>query len=409
MKVALVVGQFPALSETFVLNQITGLLDRGVEVDIYAGTRNPQPAEHPAVSRYNLLRRTTYPRAVPKRASVRKAQMLTLLLGALYRARSSAVRVRRVLNHGRADANAAFSFSRLPGNGTREYDVIHCHFGHQGQRGMAMRNMGLLSGKLVTTFHGSDMSRYLRSTGTDVYDRLFTEGDLFLPISRFWEGKLIDLGCDSDRITVHHMGIDCGSFTFSARDLPADGKVRLLSVARLVEKKGIEFAVRAVARMTDRYPGVEYTIVGDGPLGASLTRLAEQLGVADRVKLVGGKNRDEVIRAMRGAHALLAPSVTSVDGDQEGIPVVLMEAMATGLPVLSTYHSGIPELVEDGTTGYLVAERDDEGLAKKLVRLFEDPAAYERIAAAARDRVERGFDIAKLNDRLLEVFQKVQR
>ncbi len=407
MKVAFVVGQFPTLSETFVLNQVTGLLDRGVDVDIYASKQPVQTTMHADVERYRLIERTTYSVPEPEQTRVRRARVLRLLLNALIRARGSAARIGHTLRHGRSDANAVLRFAQLSEGGTRHYDVIHCHFGPHGQWGMAMRNMGLLSGKLVTTFHGYDLSRYLRETHPRVYDRLFKEGDLFLPISRFWQDKLIEMGCSPEKIQVHHMGVDCGSFAFSPRELPADGKLRLLSVGRFVEKKGFEPAIRAVAAFARHHPGTHYTIIGDGPLRPQIADLIEELGVSRQVTLAGSKRREEVIQAMNEAHVLLAPSVTSADGNQEGIPVVLMEAMATGLPVLSTRHTGIPELVEDGVTGWLTAERDVQGLTDRLLHLVQQPADYTRIATAGREKTEREFDITQLNDQLVQRFENL--
>jgi colanic acid/amylovoran biosynthesis glycosyltransferase len=402
MKVALVVGQFPALSETFVLDQITGLLDRGAEVDIYAGGRRPQPAVHPAVDRYSLVERTTYSVPEPEGTVAHRARVLQLLLPALRRTRGA-------LRIARSDANAALRFSNLAGGGTRRYDVIHCHFGPHGMWGMAMRNTGLLSGKLVTTFHGYDLSRYLRETRPDVYQRLFQEGDLFLPISRFWRDKLVSLGCAPEKIRVHHMGVDCDNFPFTARVLPDDGGFRILTVGRLTEKKGIEYAIRGVAAFAKRHPKVNHTIIGDGPLRSSLEALIRELKIGENVNLAGARTRDEVEAAMSRSHLLLAPSVTAADGNQEGIPVVLMEAMASGLPVLSTRHTGIPELVESGITGQLVDERDVTGIAAGMAQLLEDSAAYSRVAVAARSRVEEEFDVDRLNDGLFQTFQQLQK
>lgn len=409
MRVAFVVGQFPALSETFVLNQVTGLIDRGVEVDIYATERRPQSAVHPDVERYDLLAKTRYAKPFTGSDGARRMEVLRLALRALRRAGASPARVRQALRDGRLDANIALGFAHLSATPER-YDVIHCHFGPEGTRGAAMRHVGILEGKVVTTFHGFDMSRYLQISGPNVYDRLFQTGDLFLPISDYWRSALVRMGCDPARIAVHHMGVDCDSFTFVPRTPPAAGEpLRLLSVGRFVEKKGFEYAMRAVARVASQYPSLEYTIIGEGPLHEELTALARELGIERHLRMVGSKPRDEVIATMNRAHVMLAPSVTAASGDQEGIPVVLMEAMATGLPVISTVHTGIPELVEDHGTGMLAPERDVETLAVRLTELVDTPSLYSSIATAARARVQREFDVDRLNDRLLELFTGLAR
>jgi colanic acid/amylovoran biosynthesis glycosyltransferase len=408
MKIAFILSQFPAISETFILSQITGLMDRGAEVDILAGTEKPQPVEHPALENYGLRDRTRYAEGPPEGAWEGRLRVAGFLGGALLRAPAGETPVARVFRHGRADARRALEFSPRPGQ-VGEYDVVHCHFGPMGTLGMAMRNMGVLRGRLVTTFHGYDMCRPFEEVGPDVYERLFKEGDLFLPISEYWKDRLLEHGCPEERIVVHHMGVDCERFGFAPRGIEPGKPVRVLSVCRLVEKKGIEYAIRAVARVLKKggaeAPRIEYTIVGDGPLRPHLESVVDELDLADSVRFLGSRPSDKVAKLMARAHVFLAPSITATDGNKEGIPVAIMEAMATGLPVVSSRHSGIPELVEDGVTGLLAEERDVNGLADHLARLIDDPGLYTRLAAAGRTRVEEEFNNQLLNERLLGLFR----
>jgi colanic acid/amylovoran biosynthesis glycosyltransferase len=131
------------------------------------------------------------------------------------------------------------------------------------------------------------------------------------------------------------------------------------------------------------------------------------LNIRDRVKLLGWKRQEEVVALLSGADILLAPSVTGADGDQEGIPVVLMEALAQGVPVLSTYHSGIPELVQDGQSGFLVPERDVAALADKLGYLVQHPECWPELGRAGRRYVETYYDINKLNDQLVDLYRRL--
>lgn len=404
MKVAYIVKSFPVLSETFVLNQITGLLDRGVEVDVYASWRGTEDMVHPAIESYSLLERTSYSQGVPENHIGRRARMTVLFARALARNARSPQAVWRLLRYGREDAYRALGFV-ADRNGPAEYDAIHCHFGTNGDLALALRTMGVLNGPLLTTFHGYDISRYLLETSYHVYDRLFQEGDLFLPISDYWREKLIELGCPSEKIHVHRMGVDCEQFSFEPRSPPSGDGVRLLSVARLVEKKGIEYAIRAVAEFAHYRPDVEYVILGDGPLRPELEALVAKLEMQDRIKLLGGRPQPEVAAHLRRAHVLLAPSVTGEDGNMEGIPVALMEALATGIPVVSTHHSGIPELVKSGTSGLLAPERDVEALVQCLNRLVTDADLFTRLSVAGRQLVEDEYNIEKLNDRLVELFR----
>lgn len=407
MKIAFVVTHFPALSETFVLNQVTGLLDRGHTVDIYADRPGEDSKIHPDVERYGLIERTHYAPRMPANTLARLFKGAGL---ACKHAGSSPGVVARALNVFRYGGDALslkLLYRAAPFLPQRPaYDAILAHFGPNGLRAQALRDLGVVSGPVVTFFHGSDMSAYLQKYGPRVYDRLFESGDLFLPISERWKSALVELGCDARKILVHRMGIDCARFHFRPRLLKAGQRARLLSIARLVEKKGIEFAVRAAAKA--RQKDFQYDIVGDGPLRPALEKLAAELGVADRVKLLGWKQQTEVVALLDQAHLLVAPSVTGRDGDQEGIPVAMMEAMAMGLPVLSTRHSGIPELVEDGRSGFLVAERDVGALADRLDSLLASPERWPAMGEAGRRRVESDFDINRLNDALVERIRAMQ-
>jgi colanic acid/amylovoran biosynthesis glycosyltransferase len=285
------------------------------------------------------------------------------------------------------------AYSAWPVVDGRRYDVIQCHFGPLGIRGMALREMGLLEGTLITSFHGYDLSRTLRDDGPGMYSRLFAHGDFFLPISDRWRERLIELGCAPAKVAVHRMGIDCRQFLFRARHPAADGVLRLVSVARLVEKKGIEYAIRAVAVLAATGRRILYTIVGDGPLAADLARVASELQVSHIVRFAGNRPQPDVIR----------------DGDEEGIPVVLMEAMAMGLPVVASRHSGIPELVEHGVSGLLVPERDVQALARGIAEIADIPEHWPAFGRAGRARVVAQHNIETLNDLLVTLYQRVAR
>ena len=285
----------------------------------------------------------------------------------------------------------------------QSYDLIHCHFGYNGLIAVMLRDIGAIQGKVITTFHGTDVTNYVKKEGEQAYDLLFQLGNIFLPISELWKRRLIELGCKGD-IIVHRMGIDCNKFSFTARKLRAKGVVEIVTIARLAEKKGVEYAIRAVAKLAKSKTNLNYTIVGDGPLKESLQQLIEELGVDSIIRLVGWKQQQEVIEIINNSDIMLAPSVTSQDGDREGIPVAFMETMAMGLPIISTQHSGIPELIENGVSGFLVPERDVDALAQKLNYLVEHPELWNKMGAAGRAFVEEYYNVDKLNDKLVEIY-----
>ena len=404
MRIAFIVSTFPALSQTFILNQITGLIDRGHTVDIYAVQSDNNPRMHPDVIKYNLLQHTYYFRKLPAGGLQRKVKITGLILKYFYKKPRCLLKTRLLSGRVKGSILKILCIG-FPFLDKKPYDIIHCHFGPNGILGATLKEIGVFEGKLVTVFHGYDISSYLRKHGHAVYNSLFMKGDMFLPISERWKNRLIELGCSEQKIVVHRMGIDTGKFCYLPRKPVKDGKVRLLTVARLIEKKGVQYAVQAVANVLNRYSNIEYNIVGDGPAKNTLEGLIEELNVGNNVKLLGWRHQEEIIELMKHTDVFIAPSVVGGDGDEEGIPVVLMEALAQGMPVLSTQHSGIPELVQDGESGFLVPERNVEALADKLEFLIKHPEIWSEMGRKGRKHVERYFDIDKLNNRLVELYQ----
>ncbi|MEQ9485070.1 glycosyltransferase [Coleofasciculus sp. F4-SAH-05] len=408
MRTAFLVGEFPSLSETFILNQITGLIDRGCHVDIYATKPKKEGKIHPDVEKHNLLSHTYYYPQIPDSYLRRVWKAIGLFLSNFFKDPILLWRSLNWFKYKKKATSLRLLYTVIPFLGKRpDYDIIQCHFGSEGLKGMDLRDMGAIKGKLCTIFHGLDLSGHLKKYGDSLYDQLFETGDIFMPISNNWKNQLIQLGCDQQRIIVHRMGIDCQQFTFTPRHPDPDGSIRLVSIARLVEKKGIEYGIRAVAQLSQSYSHIQYNIIGDGELRESLEQLIKELNAGEQIKLLGWKQKEEVITILNNSHILLAPSITGQNGDQEGIPVVLMEAMAMGLPVISTYHSGIPELVEDGVTGFLVPEKNYHELAGKIKILVEAHQLWTKIGQTSRLRVENDYDINHLNDKLIKKYKSL--
>jgi colanic acid/amylovoran biosynthesis glycosyltransferase len=162
-----------------------------------------------------------------------------------------------------------------------------------------------------------------------------------------------------------------------------------------------------MARLVASEMNVQYRIVGDGPLLAPLKQLVSEMQLHEHITFLGEKTSDEVCHELSNAHLFLAPSVTGSSGDMEGIPTVLMEAMAAGLPVISTLHSGIPELVEDGVSGRLVGERDEQALAQAMQELVDNVEQWPAMGSAGREKVLREFNIKTLNERLDHLFEQL--
>lgn len=408
MRIAFVVTQFPCLSETSVLRQVTGLLDRGHEVEIFAYNASAEPIVHEDVEKYQLRKRTHYLSTTAGPNFLRRSlDRLIRFAEHLSRSPGPVLRSLSVPRFGREAVLLRIFCQIAPFLGKPPYDIVHCQFGPLGQLGLILKDLGVFHGKLVTSFRGYDISSYVRSYGSGVYRELFRRGDLFLCVSSAIRDKLIKLGCEENKVFVHRSGIDPANLRYRACRVQKDEKRRVATVARLVEKKGLEYAIRAVAHVARRTPTIEYRIAGEGPLRGELQRLINDLGMDDRVELLGWKSEREITALLDQSDILLAPSVTSETGDEEGIPGAIMEAFAHGLPVISTAHAGIPEVVHDGQSGFLVPERNAGALAEKLQALVDQPALCARMGASGRDFIESNCDINKLNDRLVTLYRQL--
>jgi colanic acid/amylovoran biosynthesis glycosyltransferase len=413
MKVAFIVWRFPVLSEAFILNQITGLIDRGHEVHIHPVNglpKNYTGKVHPIVEEYKLMERTYFPPTIPENPVLRFFKGIKLLLKNLTKGSLKSLRFFQPGNHNKevATLKTFYRISALLQDGS--YDIIHCQFGTLAPIALAYRDAGIISGKLITTFRGIDISKYVQENGIYVYNQLFQEGEFFLANCKFFGDRAINLGCDPNRLVVHGSGLDCCKFAFKPRYFPVNANnVQIATTGRLVEKKGIEYAIRAVAKIAETYPNIEYKIIGDGELKEQFEQLITELNIGHIVKLLGWRQQKEIVEILDNAHIFIAPSITAADGNQDAPVNTLKEAMAMGLPVISTTHGGIPELVEDGVSGFLVPERDVEAIATKLSYLITHSELWENMGKAGRARVEEKYDMNKLNDELVEIYQQMLR
>lgn len=396
MRIAFLVGVFPRISETFVLNQITGLLALGHEVDVFPGKQGPMEKLHPAFQSLRLLDRTEFPPAPFHPRSLRAALRYP-----------AAFRVSRKLGRGGSVSRLLPALAVCPR--PRSYDIIHAHFGGQGIKAIGLRELGAMTGRVVTTFYGQDATSYPRQHGRDCYRELFAQGDRFIAISQHLLGRIQALGCPVERAECLPIGVAPADFPFHPRRWQPPEPLRLLTVARLEEKKGLEYAIRAVARVIPDFPQVEYHILGEGSRRKMLEKLVADLRVETRVRLPGAASQEQVRDACRQSHVFLLPSVTAVSGDEEGQGLVLTEAQCSGMPVLATRHNGFPETIRDGQSGFLVPERDVEALEERLRYLLTHPAIWPDMGRAGRAWVEEKFDNARLAVALVELYQRILR
>ena len=290
--------------------------------------------------------------------------------------------------------------------------LIHAHFGPNGVYAMPLAEK--LKIPFLVTFHGYDISltrKAIWRTGKLLYYQLiFHEEELkrkasaFIAVSNFIRNKLIEQGYPQEKIIQHYIGVDTAKFSPSSQK--ADERY-ILCVGRHTEKKGIDTLLRAFARIAVKHPDVSLFQVGQGELTAELQKLTKQLGIDNRVRFLGAQPHETVLQLMQQAEIFALPSQIAKSGECEGLPIVILEASACGVPVVSTYHSGIPEAVIDAKTGFLVSEKDDKSLAEKLDILLSDRVWSTKMGQQGRELINERFNIRKQTAKLETIYDSL--
>ena len=400
-RILLVAGGFPLASETFVREQCLQLVERDVDLDILA--LRPGDGTWSDRERRAGLSARVLAANIDRPIAGRISRMPLRFVSRLVHDPASAFNAVRPARGWRGASGQILEIAAAIGRG-RRYDAIHCEFGPMGRIMLEVIDAGIVSGPMSVAFYGYDITRETQKHGDRVYDRLFERASLLLPNSRYLATRLLKAGAPPEKVRVHRLGIRLEDFPFVDRG-GRSGPPVLLAVGRLVEKKGFEHLVRAMRLAGDRSV-FRAQIVGDGPLRTALEDLVESTGLSDRVEFLGWRTGREVSELMAEADLFVAPSVTARDGDMEGMPLVITEAMATGLPTIGSRHSGIPEVVMDGENGLIVEERDEQGLADALA-FFSDPARRMQAASGARRIAEGWFDSRKQGDELVGLLDSV--
>ena len=260
----------------------------------------------------------------------------------------------------------------------------------------------------IVSFHGADVMVDMNKPAyREATLQMLEAVKLVLVRSESLRRALVDLGCDPAKVELQRTGIPLEQFPFRERSVPENGEWRFVQAGRLIEKKGLPVTLRAFAIFVQQYPNATLTIAGEGPLLDELQRIACELNIAEHVSFTGFVSQEQLREIYYRSHIFLHPSQTGHDGNQEGIPNSMLEAMATGLPVLATRHGGIPEAIENGVSGVLVPERDHEALAKALLDAAKDPDFLSRIARTGAEAIRKNFDLSTQAQRLEEIYWRV--
>jgi colanic acid/amylovoran biosynthesis glycosyltransferase len=263
----------------------------------------------------------------------------------------------------------------------------------------------------IVSFHGADVTVDMNKPAYREATRQMLDAvTRVLVRSESLRRAVVDLGCDPKKIEVQRTGIPLKEFPFRERNFPprsSEGEWRFVQAGRLIEKKGLPVTLGAFANFLRQYSNATLTIAGEGPLRTQLQDLARELKIDQRVAFTGFISQEQLRDIYYASHIFLHPSQTGHDGNQEGIPNAMLEAMASGLPVFATQHGGIPEAIENGVNGVLVPEHDHEELARTLLNATQDPGFLSRIARSGAEVVRKNFDLRVQAQRLEDIYQRL--
>lgn len=284
--------------------------------------------------------------------------------------------------------------------------LLHIYFGQIAVHLLPL--IRLWTKPSIVSFHGADVTVDMNKPAyREATRQMLNSVKLVLVRSESLRRAVIRLGCDEGKIEIQRTGIPLEQFPFRERRFPQNGEWRLVQAGRLIEKKGLPVTLRAFAVFLHQYPNAKLTIAGEGPLLAELQDLSRELNIDGRVSFTGFVSQDQLRETYYASHIFLHPSQTGRDGNQEGIPNSMLEAMASGLPVFATQHGGIPEAIENGVSGVLVPERDHQKLAAALLDTVQDPRFLSRIARNGAEIVRKNFDLRAQAQRLEEIYLRM--
>lgn len=282
-------------------------------------------------------------------------------------------------------------------------DIIHAHFGYDGYKLLRIARNSYIP--LVISFYGSDVSRLPSEFGwKSRYRTMAVSGAFFIAASDFMKQQLINLGFPEDQIRIIRFGLDTDKLSFKKVN---PGTNRFMMVGRFVEKKGFSYAIRAAQILKKQGHDFTIDIYGDGPLKPHLKTLTNQLGLSETIHFQGYQLIDNIIEAHNHHALLIAPSITASDGDMEGLPNTILEAMVKGTPVLATKHAAIPEVISHNNTGFLVDEKKPEAIASVLSDVINKKYDLNALRNRARSLVERDYSVTSMVNQTERLYDQI--
>lgn len=390
MNICVVVHLFPARSETFVINHVLGLAERGHKVAVLARERDEGVSEI-ELRRIREAGVEVFYTGSLRAFSTKVGQALNILRSMLLVIRSPAAIRLFVEKSPWGIRDILLSSALVDLIKSKNFDLVHVHFGDLAARLQFVSRLRKAFPPMVVTWHGSDANAVPKNMGPRVFDNLFASEALHTVGTNFLKRRLMELGASGGLIKKIPMGIDIQQFRYREREGRGGEVFEILSVGRLDEVKGHAYLVDACSRLISKGHIIRLRIAGDGPLRCELEQQIAQLGIRDNVTLLGAVTSDEVVREMLKADLFALTGTPSKLGKIENQAMVLLEAQATGLPVVSSRIGGIPESVLDGKTGMLCEPGDVEGICMAIEKLIINRGLMRELGSNGRRHVEENF------------------
>ena len=407
LRIAFFTNGFPIASETFIALQAAQLIARGHDVRIFS-LSNLAPGRDTSTRHVQELLKGRHTSARWPRNPIKR--LIKALPASARTARQAGWAKTPILNpltfrRNWRDLTSVFQADLVAGE--KPFDILHCQFAPLAEPVLKLVDAGLLSGKLIVHFRGYDISEVVHDLGPNIYDYIWDRAERVLVVCEPFRTMAEAIGCPPEKIALGRSGIELSSFPFRPPLELGEGPVRLISVGRLVERKGIHTLLEALARLGKAGLDATLTLIGDGEEKARLVRLAHDLGLADTVRFTGFLSHETLAKELQEHHIFVAASQLGPSDGMDGPNNTIKEAMAVGVPVCATNHGGIPDLIEDGVTGTMAREADAEDLASALTRLIAAHEDWPSITRAARRKMEQEYETQKVTDQLLDVYRSV--
>lgn len=391
MKSAYLLSVFPKLSESFVLNEITEQLKSNSEILIFSMNKPTEKITHEEVQEYNLLEKTHY-----------------FSLNGIFKINTTKFIINFIrtifyeVSNLRIPANSfkiAYFATIMEENGVTQ---VHTHFATMG---IYAKELGdLLKIPYTLTAHAYDI--YVNPKA-DKLKNIMENAAAVITISEYNKNYLkYDIGVEN-RIDVIRCGINGRKFNPRKTSKKEQHPIKILTVSRFVEKKGIEYLIKSIPLVLKEIPNCEFIVVGSGPLMESLQDLAKRLNVDSVIKFKGDVSDSDLLNYYNDADMFVLPCIVAKNGDRDGIPVAMMEAMALEIPLISTNVSGIPELVEDGISGILVPPKDEKAISEAVIKLCKNEDLRIQMGKKGREIVLEKYNIKNETKKLEVLFEEI--